>query len=213
MNNFAFGCLVGVMSESEDSVFESSDVEEDVVETSSGVATSGVDQVDFLTEIPAEKKYLLELKWNVYIGAKEGDVMDWVAVLVDNKGKVMEMRCDKTSSYVTDMPMGLTAAQVQMRGEICSVLGAVGHLLDMYDDKTKTYLDVNVITESIYLYNLWTDYIHIWATELFANRPNGDVIAQLHMMMNIMGKNLTIDWVPLYTCEHIKRCHETLKTI
>jgi hypothetical protein len=158
--------------------------------------------VDFVTEIPAEKKYLLELKWNIHISGRctSDNKMDWAAILVDNKGKTITMKCDKD----VEIPFGLSETQIQMRGEVCAILASVGHLLDMYDEKTKPYLDISIVTESTYLFNLCTDYIHIWATELFANRPNADVIAQLHMVMSQLGNNLTIDWVPTNTSEYAK---------
>jgi ribonuclease HI len=143
--------------------------------------------VDFIQDIPADKKYLLELKFNIFLSCKS---QQYAAVIVDNKHKktIIKQAIEET---------------ILQRVELLAILDVLQHMLEKFDEKTKSYLCVTLYTDSIYCGNILNEWLTKWQPTNFANRPNADLLMRLVELVTAYGENLSIHYSPPNSLEYL----------
>lgn len=156
--------------------------------------------VDFIQEIPADKKYLLELKFNVFVSCSvSSNGSQWACVIVDNKHKKTVMKQKETETN-------------QQRCECIAIHTVLSHMLNKFDEKTKSYLCITLYTDSIYCGNVLNEWLHKWRGNNFANRPNADLLALLVDVIEEYGDNLSIHYAPPNSMEYLALCSKECAT-
>jgi len=157
--------------------------------------------VDFVQEIPADKKYLLELKFNVYICTHTDENAEraaWQAIIVDNKHKRTVLK-----DVVTD-------TSDRNRAELVAVITTLNFLAEKFDEKTREYLCVDLFTDSLYTSNILNEWLVKWWPTKFDNRPNADLLLELYDIVVEYDKNLRTIYSPPNSMEFLAICRKEL---
>lgn len=138
----------------------------------------------FLQEIPEDKKALLELNFTVQILTswfQEEKFGTWSAAIKDNNGKKSTIQ----GKYNEKLALELIAA-----------IEAIRHIYSRYkDDKTKSYVCIEVQTSSIYVTNVLKEWIYTWASDNFEKRPNAEYLRTIYPYLLQYKENINFRWV------------------
>jgi len=151
-------------------------------------------EVDFVQEIPADKKYLLELKYSVYLSSVEEK---WVSLIVDNKNKKTEFS-EKVEGASKE------------RCELLAMILSLTWLYDKFDEKARGYLCVDLYTDSLYGSNIANEWITKWKPTNFEGRPNEDLLHTLAEIIEEYKTNLHVIYLPTCGSEYLQACKEKL---
>jgi ribonuclease HI len=130
---------------------------------------------------------LLELKFNIYVSCKP---QEYAAVIVDNKHKK------------TVIKQAIQESNLQ-RVELLAIIDILQHMLEKFDEKTKSYLCVTYYTDSIYCGNILNEWLAKWQPTNFTGRPNADLLGRLVTIVSSYGENLTIHYAPQNSLEYL----------
>ena len=166
-------------------------------------------QKSFLNEIPEEKQKLLELKYEVVIGAKvikqfeTSQSIKWASQVLDNQCKSQEM-----SGTIEETVADPTT---HVRGELQAVLASLQYVYSLHkEDAVKKHLCVEICCHSIYCSNIVREWIHIWNGNNFNNVRYADVLRQILPYLTAYGNNIQIKWVHLDLHPNLKTLLESL---
>jgi ribonuclease HI len=155
---------------------------------------------NFLQEIPEEKKKLFELKFTVYTDGSCDPTSNnkpggWAALLIDNKGKLIEMK-------------GAEQPTTNNRMELLAIINSLKFLLENNPDETvRQYMCVDLYTDSTYCTNSIREWISKWIADgSLTNRPNSDLLLQAYELTQKFGSNLVIKWLPRNSTEELVFC-------
>ena len=151
--------------------------------------------VNFLTDISPEMKRLMELKFTIYIDACNiGQECKSSVIIYDNK-----MKPTFTHTIVAPIPATLTTtttivnnllANTPDRLELQALLHALSYLEQKFDEKTKGYVCVDIVTNSTYTTNVLREWAQLWISDnTLTTRPNHDIIASLVPLIKIFDTN------------------------
>lgn len=153
--------------------------------------------VNFLCEVPDEKRELLELTYNIYTDGSCTNVSDtdrkeggWAAIIIDNK-------------YKQTILQGHAKPTTNNRMELTAILEALKVIDNKLDTLTRQYATINLYTDSTYCTNTIREWIFIWEQEHFENRPNADLLRELIPLLKSLHKNLNVNWIPRNSCDAI----------
>ncbi len=160
--------------------------------------------IDFQSPIPEEKKKLLELKFTIYMDTNfdnEQKKQDWCAVFVDNKHKTTQIS-GRVEKNVNKLEL-----------ELYCVLNCFQYLIDKFDNNVLQYVCLELFTTSVYVSNILKEWLNKWALEDFVQRPNSELLKQVHMMQNMFNKTMKVSFVPKNSNEYHVTCHQILESM
>ncbi len=159
--------------------------------------------INFLQEIPEDKKKLLELKFTIYTHADcNQEIGKWACLIIDNKYKQSVLHSEEKCNSEISQLMN------KNRMELQAIVQGLKQIEQKFTDDIKPWVCVEYRTNNVYCSNLLKEWIHLWAQTEFAGRPNADLMPEALRLIKIFDKNLEIKWSTTVGSEEFEACHK-----
>lgn len=193
------------------------------------MSSSSTSTVDFLSDIPADKKELLELTYNIYITSwetyKDSNNPDKLvlgagAFILDNKNTPFNLKVCVAYDWVTEENHPSLAKTLRTTGssqdieynktvmkDHCAIMSlqmALRYVEKLLNPTTKEYVTVNLYTSHTYLTNVLKEWMHFWKPENFHLYPNEAALTAIYPFVVALGNRFNVYWKPVESDDHFK---------
>ena len=155
-------------------------------------------ETTFFEEIPEEVRKLYDLRFSVYVDAQDAN---WICIVMNNKNKKTTMQ--GTIQTTTSVP------GIKQRAELQALVEALQFIYSTCDTATKSFVCVEVFTESVYLVNVVREWLVKWQHQL-QSRPHAELLQKLWSFLQLHSKNIEISWLPTQSSPHLLECRNLL---
>ncbi len=132
---------------------------------------------EFVVNIPAEKRKLKQLKWNIHI-QQDGNQIQYI--VLDNKNHL--------SKGTTD----INQDESKLFLSTCNKL--IQEVLNSQNEETRKHVQINLTSTSPYLINIARDWLDAWNKNNYENRPYPELLKELFALKKAC--KITASWSP-----------------
>ncbi len=127
--------------------------------------------MEFVVNIPAEKRRIKEMRYKVFLSDSAYLVQD-----IKNKTILKKLNNENKMNTAQD-------TNENLEGILHVVIEVLEQLFQKHGEEDQPHMSVDLISESVYLNNLLNNYMPLWKEQEFANRPNSEYLKRLQPLL------------------------------